>query len=42
MLNIKESERERERERERELEMSFLPLSTPSLERKFFFSLIFK
>ena len=33
MLNIKESGRERERE----LEMSFLPLSTPSLQDFFFF-----
>ena len=32
MLNIKESGRERERE----LEMSFLPLSTPSLQCKIF------
>ena len=39
MLNIEESERERERERE--LEMSFLPLSTPSLQHNFLF-LIFK
>ena len=39
MLNIEESERERGRERERELEMSFLPLSTPSLQHKFFFFL---